>query len=177
VITINPPPNPSRHVLKFSAYLESNDIIPVSLLPPSPRGGVSPHPNLVKSYTEFSSGYVNQTGRLAFNLDIPQDATPGFTFGAGGPGDGGLIWKIRLAFLVTVPHGSRETPSPMIVSAKEGDNRFYTASPSLAPVVQVGRADEGHSEEMETETVECEIPIKVLPGNVGLKVRPAVYTV
>lgn len=183
VITINPPPDPTRHVLKFSAYLESDDLIPVSLLPPSPRGGVSSHPTLVRTHTDFSSGYVNQTQRLAFNLDIPSDATPGFSFGAGEEkGEGGVEWKIRLAFLVSAPLTSRgERPSPMLVSAKEGDNKFYTANPSLAPVILVrngeGKSGGGAVEEMETETVECEIPIKVLPGNNTFKIRPAVYTV
>ena len=185
VVTINPPPHPSptRRVLRVSAYLESNDLIPTSLLPPSARGGVSAQPALVRTHADFNAGYVNHTGRLAFNLDIPSDGTPGFAFGAAAEeGDGGVEWRIRLAFLVTSPsrHGERGGEArSVLVSANEGDNRFYEATPSLAPIeVGVGGAGrEMTEEEMGTETVECEIPIKVLPGNTALKVRPSVYII
>jgi hypothetical protein len=40
-----------------------------------------------------------------------------------------------------------------------------------------GAGREVIEEEMGTETVECEIPIKVLPGNTALKVRPSMYNI
>jgi hypothetical protein len=82
---------------------------------------------------------------------------------------------VRLAFLVTVPPktGPGERSSPIVASAQEGDNAFYTASTTLAPGIPAGQ--DGGSEALHTETMECEIPVRVLPGNTAFKVRPAVY--
>lgn len=91
-----------------------------------------------------------------------------------------MEWRIRLAFLVSTGEGTNLLP----VGPKEGDNRIFTASQTLAPVLanRNGRKSvDGYiqtsKEEMGTETVECEIPIRVLPGNTAFKVKPNIYTV
>jgi hypothetical protein len=181
-------------------------------------------------------------------LDIPSDATPAFSLAAGPDGfKGGLEWRVRLAFLVSVPpkkrhrksqsggtsggagvsgvlggasaktaqaglKGSspvvhlvpREGPGPghghshghgqgqgQGQSKADGDNRYFAASEALAPLTPTpleggkdgkgsGTTDGGGKvgwEEMRTETMECEVPVKVLAGNTAFLVRPSVHIV
>ena len=218
-----------RRVLKMSAYLESHETIPSALLPLSPRGGLSPQPRLVKVHADFHAGYTAFGTRMSFQLDVPGDATPGYTFRAASKADvaasagvgksqaararqsngqsgrnpdldpdflesehespGGLTYALRLAVLVAslpseddanLPPGHRHGNGAMSVvpNAKDGDNGFFMASDGLTPVVPVLRrtvADEGDKskmelvgyDEMHTETVQCEIPVRVLPGVVA----------
>jgi hypothetical protein len=205
-----PPPNPVAlsHTdrAQLTAYLESHELIPENLLPLSASSsGRTRQPPLSRLHAEHRESYAIHTSRLAFGLDIPSDATPAFSLAAGKDGfKGGLEWRVRLAFLVSVPHrkhrrsvslgregdggrtGSLGTAVHLIPSGVRGeaDNRFFSASGVLAPLVQAdtsnGKAHAGPGvawEGLRTETVECEVPVKVLAGNTAFVVRPSVHTV
>ena len=156
----------------------------------------------MRNHAEHRSAYTINTSRLAFSLDIPSDVTPAFSLAAGAGGlNGGLEWRVRLAFLVaTPPSGYRRHPTPRQVDEKihgEGqhqsvhllpsavsigneDDLFFAASTGLCPLLPVQVGDEGADggrDEMEAETVECEVPINVLAGNTAFVVRPSVYVV
>ena len=115
---------------------------------------------------------------------------------------GGVEWRVRLAFLVAVPASRRNRKSidgrrgprksvdghagPTSVhllpdsgphaTRDDKDNSFYAASPGLAPLVPVPHSKDQSGqimwEELKTELVECEIPIRVLAGNTAFVVRP-----
>jgi hypothetical protein len=116
-------------------------------------------------------------------LDIPSDSTPDFHITAGQEGfKGGLEWKVRIAFLVGVPHHTGHTRPvhllPLPESANDDDNLFYAASTGLSPLVPLKEHGKQVAwEEMKVETVECEVPIKVLAGNTAFVVRPSVHTI
>lgn len=96
---------------------------------------------------------------------------------AGGPG--GLEWKIKLSFLVSVPiksglPGSRGVPAHLVptTSAPGQDPRHhcFQAAESIAPVVAGPSAGSGERQggvvewaELRTEVVECDVPITVYP--------------
>ncbi|KAL1405293.1 Golgi membrane exchange factor (Ric1p-Rgp1p) subunit [Vanrija albida] len=106
VVTFNNESN--RRVLKCSAFLETHEVVPESLLPPSAsHAGKARSPELRRMHADSQSGYALHTSRISFTLDIPSDATPAFGVAAGGEGrPGGVEWRVRLAFLVSSP------PSP-----------------------------------------------------------------
>ncbi|WWC69452.1 uncharacterized protein I206_103391 [Kwoniella pini CBS 10737] len=216
--------NTSRRVLKFSAFLESRELIPQTLLPPP---GDS-QPTLARLHAEHRSSYVISSSRIAFSLDIPSDATPGFSLMAGEEGNkGGLEWKVKLQFVVAVPHyhqhhlqhqsnGHRRSESgirgeksntskigkydiisllPSSLNNNDNDNQFYTASTNLTPLLHSSEHSKSNGstdlnlqennrekfaekwEEMNTELVECEIPVKVLAGNTAFIVRPSIWVI
>lgn len=199
-------PNSTRRVLKGSAFLESHEIIPEPLLPMSASSaGHAKHPLLSRLHAEHRSAYTVNTSRLSFSLDIPSDSTPDFAITAGDERHrGGLQWKLRIAFLVSVPAGrkhhhhqnhshdhdrSTQSPArapasapvhllPLPESINDPDNVLYAASTGLSPLVPV---NEGGKQvawgEMKVETVECEVPIKVLAGNTAFVVRPTTFIV
>ena len=202
VVTFNDYQN-DRHVLKLSAFLESNEIIPETLFP----HGQTRQPRLDRLHAEHRTGYAVFASRLAFSLNIPSDVTPGFSLAAGPEGEkGGLGWRIRLAMLVTVPRRRHRQsldrnarPGDAVESAKyllavpsardDGDNTVYTALTSLAPVMpshrKVREQESGGKmvseieewREMDTETIECQVPIRVLAGNTAFLVRPTIQVV
>jgi hypothetical protein len=137
---------------------------------------------LTKIYAEHLSAYVNHTSRLAFALDIPSDATPAFSVNAGTEGEkGGLEWKVRLGFLVAIPkrkHHSAEVDRgisliPREEDSENKDNKVYSANSSLSPLV----VSHDKLVELKCETVECEIPIRVLAGNTEFLVKPSIHVV
>ncbi|GMK56800.1 hypothetical protein CspeluHIS016_0306400 [Cutaneotrichosporon spelunceum] len=172
VVTFNT--RQDRRVLKFSAYLETNEVIPEPLLPPDGR-----RPDLRRLHAEQRSSYAQFTARTAFSLDIPSDATPAFSLAAGEGDRGGLQWRVRLAFLVASPRnrdGAEENKSEclhLVPVEADGDNATYTASSGLVPFIATR---EGWAE-ARAETVECEVPVQVLAGNTAFVVRPSVFTV
>lgn len=189
-------PSSDRRLLKLSAFLETHEVIPEPLLPPSASSsGRVKQPELRKVHAEHRSAYAMHTARIAFSLDIPSDATPAFSLMAGDGKAGGLEWRVRLSFLVAVPPGRRKsmdarrslarsrsrTPPPRTSTAThllptdgDADNTPYTAAPALVPFMR-----DGHGDYVETgaETVECEVPVSVLAGNTAFVVRPNMYSV
>nr|XP_019042675.1 hypothetical protein I302_08379 [Kwoniella bestiolae CBS 10118]OCF21605.1 hypothetical protein I302_08379 [Kwoniella bestiolae CBS 10118] len=216
VVTFNEPETEGR-VLKFSAFLESHELIPQPLLPPPGNT----QPSLGRLQAEHRSSYAISSSRLAFSLDIPSDATPGFSLAAGDDdGKGGLQWKVKLQFVVAVPPHNQHTSThrrsqsairgekpntpkkgkneainliPKHGMSNDNDNKFYSASTTLTPLLHTsdpprlnGTADEkGYNgdrplarwQEMKTELVECEVPVKVLAGNTAFVVRPSVWVI
>ena len=82
-----------------------------------------------------------------------------------------MEWRIRLSFLVSAPrrnpHQQLHHLLPMPAGSKDHDNRLWVAAESLSPFVLEKKKDGPGEEwvELGTETVECEIPIMVLPGH------------
>lgn len=186
----------------MSAFLESHELIPEPLLPLSASSaGHAKHPPLSRLHAEHRSAYSVNTSRLSFSLDIPSDSTPDFAITAGDERHrGGLQWKLRIAFLVSAPshkHGKQhqkhnddyanghshkaQTPVhllPLPVTSSDPDNVLYAASTGLSPLVPVIEGGKQVAwEEMKVETVECEVPIKVLAGNTAFIVRPTTFVV
>lgn len=191
-----------RRVLRMAAYLETHELIPENLLPPSASGGKLKQPNLTRLYAEHRSAYVFSTQRTSFSLDIPSEGTPAFSVSAGEEGaEGGLEWRIRLTFLVAMGPGRRrarasmdgqsaqraaedsraEMPVHLLPSQGDQDNRVYSATEGLAPLVRCSVGDKGRPKaewaETKLETVECEVPIRVLASNTAFVVRPNVFVV
>jgi hypothetical protein len=171
--------------LKVSAFLESHEIIPEALLPLSASSsGRAKHPNLSKLHAEFRASYAVNTSRLSFSLDIPSDSTPDFHITAGHEGfKGGLEWKVRISFLVADPHHTHSHSQathllPLPDSVNDNDNKLYAASTGLSPLLPIKEHGKQVAwEEMKVETVECEVPIKVLAGNTAFVVRPSVHVI
>lgn len=181
-----------RRVLKVSAFLETHEIIPEPLLPLSANSsGRAKQPPLARLHAEHRSAYTVNTSRLSFSLDIPSDSTPDFAITAGDEsGQGGLQWRLRIAFLVSMPsrkhHHQQQRHSskppvhvlPLPERSNDPDNSFFAASTGLPPLVPV--LEDGKQvawAEMKVETVECEVPIKVLAGNTAFVVRPSTYII
>ncbi|KIR25439.1 hypothetical protein I307_06022 [Cryptococcus deuterogattii 99/473] len=218
IVTFNKPQT-FFPVLKFSAYLLSQELIPEPLLPPSLHSGGSTQPSLYRLHAEHHTLYALSAQRLAFSLDIPSDATPAFNLVAGEGEKGGLQWKLKLNFTVGVPprEWKRKTnasnpksendvdakgtmrsagvhllPTQSSRTADEGDNTFYSASTGITPLIPrhrqsmssaSGSKNDVRNEEAvnwcesRTESVECEVPVKVLAGSTAFLVRPSVYTI
>ncbi|KIR59967.1 hypothetical protein I314_04402 [Cryptococcus bacillisporus CA1873] len=218
IVTFNKPQT-LFPVLKFSAYLFSQELIPEPLLPPSLHSGGSTQPSLYRLHAEHHTLYALSAQRLAFSLDIPSDATPTFNLVAGEGEKGGLQWKLKLNFTVGVPprewkrktnasnpkskndvdakgtvrsSGVHLLPTQPSRTADEGDNTFYSASTGITPLIPRHRQSTSSSSgskndvrnedsvnwcESRTESVECEVPVKVLAGSTAFLVRPSVYTV
>lgn len=184
----------SRRVLKMSAFLESHELIPEQLLPLSASSsGRAKQPPLARLHAEYRSSYTVNTSRLSFSLDIPSDATPDFGIMAGQEGRrGGVEWRLRIAFLVAVSRRSRHKSHgqdvekldivshllPLPEGTNDSDNTFYAASTGLSPVRPIIQDGEQIAwEECKVETVECEVPLRVIPGNTAFIVRPSVHTI
>lgn len=141
VVTFNA--HPDRRVLKLNAYLETYEVIPEPLLPPSASSaGRSRHPELRRLHAEQRTAYGQFTSRTAFSLDIPSDATPAFTLAAGEGGRGGLQWRVRLSFLVAAPprrksRDGRKSGDTRKVSG--GDRRGSRGSGSAKAAMEGGR--------------------------------------
>lgn len=189
VVTFNDAPD--RRVLKLTAYLESHEVIPETLLPPSAStSGRVRQPELRRNHAESRTAYAQFMKRTSFSLDIPSDATPGFSLSAGDGKAGGLEWRLRIAFLVaSLPSRKsmdhrRDAESEVKVAKSsaslhleptEGDtdNTAYSAAPSLVPLL----AYPGGWAQAKAETVECQVPIQVLAGSTAFVVRPSLFTV
>jgi hypothetical protein len=180
----------------MSAFLESHELIPEALLPLSASSsGRAKQPPLARLHAEHRSSYTVNTSRLSFSLDIPSDATPDFGITAGPEGfKGGVEWRLRIAFLVAVPrhhhhkhhdrhdndqkHSNAVHLLPLPEGANDIDNTFFAASTGLPPLVPVMQDGEQVAwEECKVETVECEVPLRVIPGNTAFIVRPSVHTI
>ncbi|ORX39858.1 Rgp1-domain-containing protein [Kockovaella imperatae] len=154
-----------RRVLRFSAFLESHEIIPETLRPDCYS------PDLSRLHADFHTAYAINTKQMAFSLDIPSDATPAFGLLTGSGGDpGGLEWRVRLSMCVSTK-GVHLVPIAKATGAA-AEGQVSTASSSIAPLVPVKR-DTDVWREQETEIIECDIPIRVLAGNTAFLVRPS----
>ncbi|EJT98979.1 Rgp1-domain-containing protein [Dacryopinax primogenitus] len=181
--------NSSRaRVLKFSAFLEAHEQLPTAFVN-------ARHLDLRRVHAEYHSTLTTNTAQLPFSLDVPSDASPAFRFAAVdfSEGEGGLRWRVRVCFLVVIaaglsrhlvpegyeddwgtawrasstltPLASRGMPSPssMTSTPLPGSWNSSAGSPSSG-----GEARNGGSvdwQEVKAETVECDIPLAIWPGN------------
>lgn len=93
-----------------------------------------------------------------FALDIPSDASPGFGLRLGAEMDGGLEWRVRICFLVGDGSGQMDDVGV------EGE---WAGSFSAGDGAALGKL----------ETVECEIPIVVLPAHTVFGSIPVSFSV
>ncbi|KZT58546.1 Rgp1-domain-containing protein [Calocera cornea HHB12733] len=174
-------------VLKFSAFLEAHEQLPASFTE-------NRNPDLRRVHAEHHSSLTPNALRLPFSLDVPSDASPAFRFSAGevARGEGGLQWRVRICFLVTAGSGPSRH---LVRDGYEDDwGVAWRASLTLAPLVSktspspssvpstpvpggwnmpkqpasddaVHAVDDQDWGEAKTETVECEIPLAIWPGN------------
>lgn len=133
----------TKSVARTCIFLETHEIIPSILHPPA-----QPPRPITRVHAEFAEGYCEYASKIAFSLDVPSEATPGFRLAAGDGGVGGLEWRVRFSFLV--PTKQVET-----LRGRDSDNRCYA----------VGQGSE-------TSVVDCEIPIQVLAGTTAYIVKP-----
>lgn len=203
VVTFNDARATGR-VIKLSAYLETHELIPEALLPPSASAAGHKQPDLRRVHAEFRASYVVHTSRTPFSLDIPSDAVPAFGLSAGPEGRrGGLEWRLKLAFLVATPEeldadafseedyralealeDGEETPPPPtplvppeVLSLVPVEGDCDNGPYTAAPGLAPYFVRDGDWYESDTQTVQCEVPIQVLAGNTAFVVRPSSFKV
>ncbi|KAI0294813.1 Rgp1-domain-containing protein [Russula brevipes] len=168
-------------ILKLSAMLEAHESLPSEIAsPPDARHA----PYMRRVHAEHHASFVPQTLRTTFALDIPSDAAPAFRLALGGaPSEGGLAWKVRLCLLVAVaapgaPHlgadgqlAPRSRPPKPPERPESPPSDRGTASPPPQT-----RSWEGWRE-LAVETVECEVPVTVWPGNTAFRPEDVVFDV
>jgi len=105
VIEFNNPATRAR-VLKFSAMLESQEVIPSLLLNEESGPSYLKTRGLRRLHAEHHSSMAIESSRIPFTLDIPSDASPGFCVafsdGTESGTPGGLEWKVRICLLVAI---------------------------------------------------------------------------
>lgn len=120
--------------------LETQELIPEPLSKEARSSG------LRRIQAEQHGDIVINLSRAHFSLDIPSDASPGFGVTVGGKGHGGLQWRVRICFLV----GDGDSMLDPI-----GVDGEWGTSEAAGDGERLGRL----------ETVECEVPIVVLPAH------------
>lgn len=139
-----------RRVLKFSAFLETHEVIPEPLLPQSASSsGRARQPELRRTHAEYRTSYALHTARMPFSLDIPSDATPAFALAAGEGRAGGLEWRVRLAFLVASPpahRGPSSSHTPRTPQAAQGADSPLNGRPGgdTKPAIPAKAAGAAH---------------------------------
>lgn len=158
---------------------------------------VRTEPNLTRIFAEAYQAVTIQTSRLSFSLDIPSDATPGFSVMAANDGHpGGLQWKVKLSFLVLQPrahtkqssgaHALRhvESQSEIAPAEEDLDNEYIIAPGHLTSSRlnsdllsnRPGQAAQAPGKSG-ADMVECVVPVRVIAGNTSFLVKPATFTV
>ncbi|KIM32590.1 hypothetical protein M408DRAFT_62228 [Serendipita vermifera MAFF 305830] len=97
-------------------------------------------------------------GRTPFSLDIPSDASPGFGIDVDGKGGGGLEWRVRICFLV----GDGNDKLDLV-----GGDGEWGVSKAAGDGEGLGKL----------ETVECEVPMIVLPAHTVFASIPVSFPV
>jgi hypothetical protein len=138
--------------LKVSVLLETQERIPPSL-----AGGVKPT-GLRRVQAEQHNDMVVSLQRTPFALDIPSDASPGFAVDVGRDGGGGLEWRVRICFLV----GDGDARLDLV-----GGDGEWGVSKAAGDGEGLGKL----------ETVECEVPIIVLPAHTVFASIPVSFPV
>ncbi|KAG8952574.1 hypothetical protein FRC03_012068 [Tulasnella sp. 419] len=148
VVEMNEPGSRAK-VLKVSAILESHETLPRTF-GGSERSSQNTR-GLRRVHAEHHTSLVINSRRIAFGLDIPSDASPGFRFmhqdeSGDYEDEGGIEWKVRLCFLVAMvpPSNEPDAPNPSKVEMRHltkdgvgGDwGTSWRASSTLAPLVK-----------------------------------------
>jgi len=132
--------------------LETQERIPASL-----ASGERPT-GLRRVQAEQHNDMVINLQRTPFALDIPSDASPGFAMSVGGEGGGGLEWRVRICFLVGDGDGRLDLV---------GGDGEWGVSRVAGDGDRLGKL----------ETVECEVPIIVLPAHTVFASIPVSFPV
>ncbi|KAG8698972.1 hypothetical protein FRC09_006912 [Ceratobasidium sp. 395] len=194
-------------VLKYSAILESTESL--ALHTPAPQ---------TRKYAEHNAALALGTQRAAFSLDIPSDSAPSFALvlkpnepnGKGLPNghaalqnglaargikpigtiEGGLQWRVRMAFVVCMSprtrHVVRDGPGNEWGDAWRATGELAPLGPASDASASGGgseswgaffgrwtgeegaeEAPEGEEKwtKLKLETLECQLPIHVFPGS------------
>jgi hypothetical protein len=175
-------------IVRFGATLETVEEVQPTIAT-LPKGRMQKLTKLIHAEHHES---VLDKGRVCFSLPVPSGASPEFvTSGVK------LTWLVRLSFLTvssTKPaldsttegeKGQLTTPPHLMPGPSDGFSRYHislTALTNLAgPVAQsTTTASEvlstlGWSAETKLETVECAVPIAILPNSTGFKVGDAEF--
>lgn len=139
-------------VVKISVLLETQERIPSSL-----ASGVKPS-GLRRVQAEQHHDMAINLGRTPFSLDIPSDASPGFGIDVDGKGGGGLEWRVRICFLV----GDGNDKLDLV-----GGDGEWGVSKAAGDGEGLGKL----------ETVECEVPMIVLPAHTVFASIPVSFPV
>ncbi|KAG8835777.1 hypothetical protein FRC17_001171 [Serendipita sp. 399] len=144
----------SIRVVKLDCFLETYETLPEMLVATLPKKS-----GTRRVQSEQHSDMVLHLQRTSFSLDIPSDASPSFSIHlAGDKGNGGLEWKLRVCFLVCQEDSSMESVGP----GGEWGNSFSAGDGS-----GLGQL----------ETVECEIPVFVLPAHTVFGSTPVSFSI
>lgn len=136
----------------MTVLLETQELIPETLSKESKPS------SLRRIQAEQHGDVVINLSRTQFSLDIPSDASPGFGVNVGGEGRGGLDWRVRICLLVG-DGGSALDPV--------GADGEWGTSEAAGDGEGLGRL----------ETVECEVPIVVLPAHTVFGSMPVSFPV
>ncbi|KAG8758419.1 hypothetical protein FRC14_008246 [Serendipita sp. 396] len=153
VVTFNKSQQGVR-VAKLDCFLETYENLPEPLMvAPAKRVGSR------RVQSEQHNDMVFHLQRAYFSLDIPSDASPGFGIHiADEEKAGGLEWRLRMCFLVCDDSDNMDSVGP----DGEWGNSFSAGDGS-----RLGQL----------ETVECEIPISVLPAHTVFGSMPVSFSV
>jgi len=133
---------------QVSATLHTDEIIPQSLLPPSPTHGEAKVPLLRRTIAGDSNGFTGDLQRLTFELVIPNEVTPTMSVMAGSEGrHGGLGWSIQVHFLI-----------------RKQWARHHRASSQHNESIDSPRIRHTDREVERTEVVHCTMPVVIYPG-------------
>ncbi|EPQ30115.1 uncharacterized protein PFL1_02232 [Pseudozyma flocculosa PF-1] len=189
MISINQPGSLAR-IARFAATLETfEEVQPsIALLPPGRMQRTTR-----KVHAEYHESTLDK-GRVSFALPVPSGEGPEFvTSGVK------LNWTLRLSFLTISrikpppPTDGRRAPARkpppvhLVDSSSDGFALYHTSKRALTslagPIVHNDDGEEDGEEaeagagggETKLETVECSVPITVLPNSTGFKVGAAVF--
>lgn len=177
---------------QLSVMLEAHESLPSNWLETGQA------PGMRRVHAEHHEALVPCAARAAFALNIPSDAAPEFSLCTGRGAAGGVAWKIRICLLVAAGEGThlvrdagassawaasavaRASIAPVVaegaVEAQTPLTPSWTAllSSPFARTPEVGPSRTG---DVRLETVECEVPVRVWPGNTAFKAADVVFDV
>jgi hypothetical protein len=173
---------------QFSAKLQSKETLPDLLIPESPATGLPVEPKLERIHSEHAIAVTASLARATFTLDVPPDVTPSFEVNAANSDRaGGLQWQLRMAFLIGYREATKGAPGRDLnvdktaaTSHKNERLEVYRSAPALlarngADLVPgpPGRSmDSPHSR---TETLDCMVPLRIIPGISNTRPSPSVF--
>lgn len=132
--------------------LEAHEILPSPLdqKAPSQQAQVAKTRALRRVHAQYHSSIAMDSRRIAFSLDIPSDASPAFRVTLddaaaseiSGPVPGGLEWRVRMCFLVSMGSeqwGDGSATRHLVRDGSGGEwGTSWKATPGLAPITRSG---------------------------------------
>lgn len=175
VININNHTSLAR-IARISATLETFEEVQPSIAT-LPAGRLQRATRIVHAEHHES---VLDKGRASFSLSVPSGATPEFvTSGVK------LNWLVKLAFLTISATSGEEKAKPpphLMPSSADGFSRYHISlrgvdslAGSVGEQAKVGLKQMGCAAETKLETVECAVPVSILPNSTSFKVGDAEF--